>query len=127
MRLRLIERILIASILALALGGCSLVPSMDHASGCANRAGNGPRDQGEDPPGIPLAGIVGLTPAAAAVAADRMGHVVVFRLDSMTCVCVPPAAFGPVAEGWWGSRGQLYIDLEGVTPKGQRLADGTGC
>jgi hypothetical protein len=127
MRSRVIERVLVTSVLALAVGGCSMVPNMDRTSGCNNRAGNGPRDQGEDPEGIPLAGIEGLTPMAAAAAASGMGHVVVFRLDSMDCVCVPPAGYGPVAEGWWGSRGQLFIDLQYVEPQGQRLANGTGC
>jgi hypothetical protein len=99
----------------------------DVASGCANRVGNGPRDQGNDPPGIPLDGIAGLTPSQAVAAAAAKGHVVVFRLNSMACVCVPPTGYGPVAEGWWGARGQLYVDLADVTPQGQQFADGTGC
>jgi hypothetical protein len=52
---------------------------------------------------------------------------VVFRLNSMACACVPPPGYGPVTDGWWGSRGQLYVDLGGVQPRGQQLADGEGC
>lgn len=114
--------------LVLLLAGCSAVPNMDTTgSGCANRSGNGPRDEGGDPPGIPLDGLAGLTPAAAVVAATGMGHVVVFRQDHLSCVCIPPPGYGPVTDGWWGSRGQLYLELDNVTPQGQRLPDGTGC
>lgn len=107
--------------------GCSAVPNMDeHGSGCANKNGPGPRT-GEDPPGIPLAGIAGLTPVQAAAAAARAGHVVVFRQDGDSCVCVPPTGYGRVEEGWWGSRGQLYVDLANVEPQGDALPDGAGC
>jgi hypothetical protein len=116
-----------ALFLAIALAGCSAVPNMDAiGSGCANRAGAGPRDTA-DPPGIPLDGIAGLTPAQAAAAAAAMGHVVVFRLNHTACVCIPPLGYGPITEGWWGSNGQLYLDLDGVTPQGQSLPDDTGC
>jgi hypothetical protein len=105
-----------------------MVPNMDAVgSGCANRWGNGPREQGDDPPGIPLDGIAGLTPSQAFAAAAAQGQVVVFRLSSEACVCVPPTGYGPVAEGWWGWRGQLYVDLADVTPQGQLFPDGTGC
>jgi hypothetical protein len=114
-------------VLAVLLAGCSMVPNMDDVgSGCANRAGAGPHDA-DDPEGIPLAGISGLSPSQAAAAAAAMGHVVVFRLNHLACVCVPPTGYGPVVEGWWGSRGQLYLDLGNVTPQGDVLPDGTGC
>lgn len=114
--------------LALVLAGCSAVPNMDATgSGCANRQGHGPRDEGGDPPGIPLDGIAGLTPAEAVAAAAAIGHVVVFRQDHLSCVCIPPPGYGPVTDGWWGSRGQLYLELDNVTPQGQRLPDGSGC
>ena len=110
------------------LSACSAVPNMDETgSGCANRAGAGPRDDGSDPGGIPLDGIAGLTPVQAAAAAAVLGHVVVFRLNSDACVCIPPLGFGAVSEGFWGSRGQLYIDLGNVEPQGQELPDGAGC
>lgn len=128
MAIRRLETKAAACILLLALSGCSMVPNMDATgSGCANRSGSGPRNQGEDPPGIPLDGIAGLTPSQAYVAAAAKGHVVVFRLSSIACVCVPPSGYGPVAEGWWGSRGQLYIDLADVQPQGQQIPDGAGC
>ncbi|MDP9227068.1 MAG: hypothetical protein M3P18_25125, partial [Actinomycetota bacterium] len=73
--------------------------------------GNGPREQGDDPPGIPLDGIAGLTPSQAFAAATAQGHVVVFNLSD-GCVCVPPTGYGPVAEGWWGWRGQLISTWE---------------
>jgi hypothetical protein len=112
----------------LALSACSLVPNMDATgSGCSNRQGNGPRDDGSDPPGIPLGGIAGLRPAEAIAAAAAMGHVVVFRENHLACVCIPPPGYGPVTDGWWGSRGQLYLELENVTPQGPALPDGTGC
>ena len=79
------------------------------------------------PAGIPLDGITGLTPAEAMTSAAARGYVVVFRQDSMSCVCVPPPGFGAVTEGWWGSRGQLYLDLDGVEPQGEKLPDGAGC
>ena len=113
--------------LTVLLAGCSMVPNMDDVgSGCANRVGAGPRDA-DDPEGIPLAGIAGLSPSQAAAAAAAMGHVVVFRLNSSACVCVPPTGYGPITEGWWGGRGQLYLDLGSVTPQGDVLPDGTGC
>jgi hypothetical protein len=121
-------RCLIVVALCAAVAGCSLVPNMDETgSGCANRQGPGPRDQGEDPPGIPLSGIAGLTPVEAAAAAAAQGHTTVFRLHSMACVCIPPTGYGPVSDGWWGARGQLYIDLEGVQPQGEALPDDAGC
>ena len=120
-----------ASMLVLAASiaaGCSAVPNMDATgSGCANRGGAGPRDHGDDPPGIPLPGIVGLTPAEAVAAAASVGHVVVFRQNHLACVCIPPAGYGPITDGWWGSRGQLYLELDNVTPQGQPLPDGAGC
>jgi hypothetical protein len=118
-----------AIVLSMLVGSaCSAVPSMDEAgSGCANRRGAGPRDQGIDPPGIPLAGIAGLRPPEAAVAAAAAGHVVVFRENHLACVCMPPTGYGPVTDGWWGSNGQLYLELDNVTPQGQPLPDGAGC
>ncbi len=111
----------------LLVSACSAVPNMDEiGSGCSNKQGAGPRTA-DDPPGIPLPGIAGLDPVEAAAAAAAVGHVVVFRLNSMACVCVPPAGYGPVAEGWWGSNGQLYLDLQGVTPQGPLLPDDAGC
>jgi hypothetical protein len=120
------------AITGLLVTGCSVVPNLDeHGSGCANTGGNGPRPPEQaaqiDSPGIPLAGIAGLTPVQAVVAAGSMGHVVVFRQDGNSCVCIAPAGYGPVSEGWWGGRGQLYVDLEGVDPRGEALPDGTGC
>lgn len=123
-----LARTLGLAFVVLFLAGCSAVPNMDGTgSGCNNTAGNGPRDAAEDPPGIPLEGIAGLTPEGAVAAAAAKGQVVVFREDSMACVCVAPKGYGPVAEGWWASRGQLYLDLDGVSPQGERLPDGTGC
>lgn len=107
---------------------CSAVPNMDATgSGCANKQGAGPRTDGSDPPGIPLGGIAGLTPAQAVAAAAAQGHVVVFRQNHMSCVCIAPTGYGQVAEGWWGSNGQLYLDLDDVEPQGQPLPDGAGC
>ncbi len=104
-----------------------MVPNMDETgSGCANRVGAGPQGA-DDPAGIPLDGIAGLSPSQAAAAAAALGHVVVFRLNHLACVCVPPTGYGPISEGWWGSRGQLYLDLGDVTPQGEVLPDGTGC
>jgi hypothetical protein len=118
---------LIVAVALLAIG-CSAVPNMDSTgSGCANQEGNGPRGEAQDPAGIPLEGIAGLTPAEVVIVADAARHVVVFRQDHLHCVCVAPAGYGQVSEGWWGSRGQLYVDLEGVTPQGVLLEDGTGC
>jgi hypothetical protein len=118
---------LVASAL-IVLSACTLVPNMDETgSGCANRVGIGPRDLGDAPPGVPVDGIAGLRPVEAAAAATAMGHTVVFREDALHCVCVPPTGFGPVSHGWFGERGQLYLDLEDVTPKGQLLSDGAGC
>lgn len=115
-------------LVAVLAGGCSAVPNMDSTgSGCSNQVGNGPRDEAGDPAGIPLAGIAGLPPEAVVAAANAAGHVVVFRQDHLHCACVPPAGYGPVSEGWWGSNGQLYVELEGVVPEGVLLADGTGC
>ena len=120
--------VLIIAIAAAVAVGCDAVPNMDDTgSGCANRSGAGPRNQGGDPEGIPLPGIAGKTPAEAVAAAAAQGHVVVFRQDHLSCVCVPPTGYGPVSEGWWGSRGQLYVDLGDVEPQGQKLPDGTGC
>ena len=114
-------------VLSVLLVGCSMVPNMDETgSGCANRVGAGPQGA-DDPAGIPLDGIAGLSPSQAAAAAATKGHVVVFRLNHLACVCVPPTGYGPITEGWWGSRGQLYLNLEGVTPQGEVLPDGTGC
>jgi hypothetical protein len=116
------------AMLVAAIAGCDSIPNMDETgSGCANRAGAGPRNDSSDPAGVPLPGIEGLRPAEAVAAAAAQGHVVVFRLNSMACVCVPPTGYGPVAEGWWGSRGQLYLDLGDVEPRGQELPDGAGC
>jgi hypothetical protein len=110
------------------LSACSAVPNMDDTgSGCANRHGAGPRDQGSDPEGIPLGGIAGLRPAEAVAAAAAAGHVVVFRESSTACVCIPPTGYGAINEGWWGSNGQLYLDLGNVEPQGQALPDGAGC
>jgi hypothetical protein len=121
-----IRAAIVASVVLVS--ACSAVPNMDETgSGCANRSGAGPRNLGEDPPGIPLPGIADLTPGEAVAAAAAIGHVVVFRLNSMACVCIPPAGYGPVADGWWGSNGQLYLDLADVTPQGQPLPDGAGC
>lgn len=122
------RRLALVATLLLVLSGCSAIPNMDSTgSGCANRSGSGPRDQGEDPTGIPLAGISGLIPVDAVAAAEKTGNVVVFRLNSMACVCTPPPGYGPVREGWWASRGQLYVDLQDVIPQGPPLADGTDC
>jgi hypothetical protein len=122
---------LLLTALAASLTGCSLttlVPNVDSTgSGCANRSGAGPRDQGLDETGIPVDGIAGLTPPEAVAAAGSRGHVVVFRLDHLNCVCIPPTGYGPVEDGWWGSRGQLYLDLEDVEPQGIKLPDGAGC
>lgn len=127
-RVKVKSRTLLVPLLFFALAGCSAVPNMDDTgSGCANRSGDGPRDEADDPAGVPLEGIAGLTPEQASLAAAAKGHVVVFRLNSMACVCAPPTGYGPVAEGWWGSRGQLYVDLQDVRPQGQQLADGEGC
>jgi len=116
-----------AIVLSILFAGCSIVPNMDETgSGCANRVGAGPQDA-DDPAGIPLDGIAGLSPSQAAAAAAAMGHVVVFRLNHLACVCVPPTGYGPISEGWWGSRGQLYLDLDNVTPQGEVLPDGAGC
>ena len=121
-------RVVAVALLASALTGCRAFPNMDATgSGCANRHGAGPQDASDDPEGIPLDGIAGLRPVEAAAAGAALGHVVVFRLDSTACVCLPPTGYGPVAEGWWGSNGQLYLDLQNVTPAGQRLPDGAGC
>jgi len=112
----------------IALSGCAwLLPERPIAVGCELQQGNGPRDQGSDPPGIPLGGIAGLTPIQADAAVRAAGHVAVFRLDSMTCVCVPPAGYGPVTEGWWASNGVLWLDLEDVVPQGNKLLNNTGC
>jgi hypothetical protein len=112
----------------LVLSACSAVPNMDETgSGCANKHGAGPRNEGEDPPGIPLGGIAGLRPAEAVAAAAAAGHVVVFRENHLACVCIPPTGYGPINEGWWGSNGQLYLDLGDVEPQGQALPDGAGC
>jgi hypothetical protein len=132
-RVKVKPRTLLVPLLLFTVGGCGGLPNIDAVpnmdatgSGCANRSGDGPRG-GDDPEGIPLEGIAGLTPEQASMAAAAKGHVAVFRLNSMACVCVPPTGYGPVAEGWWGSRGQLYIDLGDVRPRGQQLADGQGC
>ncbi len=119
----------VACLALLSLSACAALGEMPQlvGVGCENRQGAGPRNVGDDPPGIPLAGIEGLTPAEATAAAGARGHIVVFRLDSMHCVCVPPLGYGPVAEGWWGSNGQLYVDLQDVRPQGNILLDGTGC
>lgn len=119
-------RAAIAASIILA-SACSAVPNMDSTgSGCANRHGAGPRGA-DDPEGIPLPGIAGLNPSEAAAAAAAIGHVVVFRLNHMACVCIPPVGYGPITEGWWGGNGQLYLDLGSVTPQGQPLPDGAGC
>ena len=112
----------------IALSACTLVPNMDETgSGCKNRVGIGPTDLGDVPPGVPVDGIAGLRPVAAAAAASAMGHTVVFREDAFHCACVPPTGYGPVSHGWFGERGQLYLDLEDVSPQGQLLPDGAGC
>ena len=111
-----------------ALSGCAwLLPERPIAIGCELQQGNGPRDQGFDPPGIPLEGTAGLAPIQADAAVTAAGHVAVFRLDSMTCVCVPPAGYGPITEGWWASNGVLWLDLEKVVPQGNKLLNNTGC
>jgi hypothetical protein len=119
--------ILLAGVLLLAAAGCSFETAGPYALGCELQQGNGPRNEGADPPGIPLPGIEGLTPGEADVAAAKLGHLVVFRLDNMTCVCIPPAGYGPVTEGWWGSNGVLWLDLQDVQPQGNRTQNGTGC
>jgi hypothetical protein len=122
------RHVLLIGLVAVLAGGCSGVPNLDSVgSGCANQAGNGPHGEAGDPPGIPLAGIAGLTPEDVVMAAEAAGHEVVFRQDHLHCACVAPAGYGPVSEGWWGSRGQLYVDLEGIVPQGVLLPDGTGC
>jgi hypothetical protein len=120
----------IAALLLVATltSACGLVPNMDaNGSACANRVGAGPRDVGVDEPGIPLDGVAGLPPVEAMNAAMTQGHVVVFHLDHTSCVCIPPPGYGPVTEGWWGTNGQLYLELGGAEPRGQMFPDGTGC
>ncbi len=113
----------------LGVGACApwLQGERPVAIGCELQQGAGPRDQGGDPPGIPLDGISGLTPSHADLAVTAHGHVAVYRLDSMTCVCVPPAGYGPVTEGWWASNGVLWLDLQDVEPQGNRIQNNTGC
>ena len=114
--------------LVLSASGCGALGDRQLVGiGCELRQGAGPRNIGDDPPGIPLAGIEGLTPPEAAAAAAALGHIVVFRLDSMHCVCVPPLGYGPITQGWWSSNGVLYLDLQDVQPQGNKVLDGTGC
>ena len=82
-RLKFTARPMLVPLLLLALGECSAVPNMDATwSGCANRSGMGPHDEVDDPAGIPLEGITGLTPEQAYLAAAAKGHVVVFRVTA---------------------------------------------
>lgn len=111
----------------LALPGCNAIPGMRPGSRCAETAGTGPTNATDFTGVIEAPGFAGLTPEEAFEAAAAAGIVVVFRQDDQSCVCVPPPGFGPITEGFWGSRGQLYLDLFGVTPQGQKLPDGAGC
>jgi hypothetical protein len=105
-------------VLVLALAGCSMVPNMDHGSaGCSNAVGIGPRDGGGE--GVtPNLGVdvTGRNPAEVAEIARRLGHTVVFHVAIPgygECWCVPPPE-GTVGGMFFGSNGQLFIEVDGV-------------
>ena len=112
---------------AVLLAGCGAIPGTQPGSGCAETAGSGPHSTTDYVGVIESPGFAGLTPEEAFEFAAAAGIVVVFYQDDQSCVCVPPAGYGPLTDGFWGGRGQLYLDLGNTNPQGQKLPDGTGC
>jgi hypothetical protein len=123
----------LAAILAMAfvLGGCSAVPNLDQGGMACQNAGDGTQHTGNPTdPGQPLAGIdvADRAPADVGREAEARGLVVRYHLAYATtndgggyaeCWCTPPTE-GQVAQVFWGTNGQLFVEADTAMKPGGR-------